>query len=504
MKYTLIILTCLFLGLNSCIDPGKTKEKPNIVFLLCDDLRWNAMGHMGNEFTITPNIDELAHESVRFQYAYHVSPVCMPSRASIMLGQYLGTHGSGFNRPSNYIVTAEEYNSSYPAVLKSGGYYTGFIGKFGFAVGEGEKIDNHKLEDKEEYMPKAYFDRWYGFPGQGSYRPRKDGTFNGYENSWDAEHLNEFMGYQAIEFIEDAKASGKPFCLSVSFKAPHAPFDPEKKFRELYDDMQVDRMNNDLPEYFENLPRAVREKSRNAKWYFGRHKPPREDWHIELDEVYQEFIKNYYALITGVDDVVGRIREELEDAGLAENTVVIFTSDNGFFCGSRQLMGKVLLYDESTRAPMIIYDPRTMKGKESRIENGLISHVDIAPTILEIAGMEKPATMQGESFLPLVMDETEEIHEAVYGENNFNNWLPQSTEVEDPDSYISIRSKFVRTKEYKYIRYHECKPVVEELWNMTEDPMETKNLVNDPDHQDVLKEMREKLDKFDTTYVHFR
>ncbi len=504
------LLSLIFLWLCiSCSRDNKTGEdskypqdRPNIIFLLTDDLRWNALGCMGNNHVVTPHIDKLADASVSFMNAYHVSPICMPSRASIITGEYLGTHGSCFDRPTNYVITKDEFSGSYPVLLKEAGYYTGFVGKFGFAVSrESEKIMHDNNWTKEEYMPKNSFDEWYGYPGQGNYRLADNGTFNGYENKWGASHLNEFMGYQAVEFIKNANCQAKPFCLSLSFKAPHAPFDPEKHFRRLYDNKEIPRMVNDDPMYFENLPDVVKKKSRNVKWYFGRMNRP--EWHIEKDAVYQEFIKNYYGLITGVDNVVGQIRHKLNELGIAGNTVIIFTSDNGFFCGSRQLMGKAILYDESAKAPMIVYDPRYMKDDKGRLENGLISHVDIAPTILDLAGVEKPGSMPGKSFMPIVYDKTEEIHDAVYGENNFDNQEPVISEVENPENYQSIRSKFVRTKNFKFIRYHECHPVIEELFNMEKDTLEHENFIDKEEYQDIAREMRQMLDSFEEKFVHY-
>jgi len=493
-----------------CQPPDTTVESPpNIIFLMADDQRADAFGFMGNQEVITPQLNQLAKEGVVFENAYHVAPICMPSRTSVMTGQYLGTHGSGFDRPTNYILTENEFQNSYPALLRKAGYFTGFIGKFGFAVGEGEKVKNNNYQDEDAYMPAQYFDVWNGFPGQGSYFP-KDGKFNGYENSWDAAHLTEFMGGQAIDFMRKAKDSGQPFCLSVSFKAPHAPFSPADEFRQPYVAATIPRMENDKPGYHALLPVVVQEKSRNARWYFGRTEDYygreisyRPDWHIEIDSVYQAFIKNYYGLITGIDHTVGRIRSELTSLGLANNTIIIYTSDNGFFAGSRQLMGKALLYEESARAPMLVYDPSLPETEGISRKQGLISHVDIAPTLLEIAGLEVPGNYPGRSFLPIVRGEEEMIHEAVFGENNYDNNYPLPSEVEHPEDYQSIRSRFVRTSDYKFIRYHQNHPVIEQLYRIKDDPLETNNLVNEPDYQGVADEMRSRLDDFEKRYVRY-
>ncbi len=508
-KRTIIVLWLLIItGFGGCqTKDSETRRRPNILFLMADDQRADAFGFMGNQSIITPHLDTLASDGVVFENAYHVAPICMPSRTSVMTGQYLGTHRSGFDRPTNYIITENEFKTSYPVVLRDNGYFTGFIGKFGFAVGEGEKVENNNYQDQNEYMPAHHFDVWNGFPGQGSYFPH-EGTFNGYENPWKATHLTEFMGEQATAFFRKAKDSGKPFCLSISFKAPHAPFTPNEAFRKKYAGSLVPRMANDAPEYYAKLPEVVKEKSRNARWYFGRTEDYygkkldyRHDWHIEVDSIYQEFIKNYYALISGVDHTVGKLRAALKQLGLDQNTVIVYTSDNGFFAGSKQLMGKALLYEESAKAPMLVYDPTLSKKEGVRMEKALISHVDIAPTLLDIAGIKRPENYPGKSFLPIVHDEKEMIHEAVFSENNYDDNYPVASEVAHPESYQSIRSKSVRTLHYTYIRYHENHPVVEQLYKIEEDPLELNNMIDDPEYASVARDLRGRLDAFEKKYV---
>ncbi|MFH5833778.1 sulfatase-like hydrolase/transferase [Halalkalibaculum sp. DA384] len=505
LKVDLILILVFLIGFSGCQPKNQTVEKrPNIIFLMADDQRSDAFGFMENEYVITPNLDRLAGDGISFDNAYHVAPICQPSRASVMTGQYLSTHKAGFDRPTDYIITKSEFEASYPVQLRNAGYYTGFIGKFGFAVGGEEKVKNDGFENRSEYMPSEYFDRWNGFPGQGSYFP-SNGKFNGYKNISGAGHLTEFMGNQATDFLRSAQNIDKPFALSISFKAPHAPFTPAEEFRNKYENVDIPRMMNDDPKYHKNLPDVVKEKSRNAQWYFGRTEDYygksvdyRKNWHIQVDSIYQEFIKNYYALITGVDNVVGRIRNELERLGIDDNTVIIYTSDNGFFAGSKQLMGKALLYEESAKAPMIIYDPRISKEEGIKREKALISHVDIAPTLLDIAGLKIPSSYPGKSIMPLIYSEKEEIHEAVYGENNFDNFYPLPSEMDNIEEYQSIRSRFIRTPEFKFIRYHENHPVTEELFRIQKDPMETNNIIDDPDYQEIAKELRNMLDAFES------
>ena len=158
------------------------------------------------------------------------------------------------------------------------------------------------------------------------------------------------------------------------------------------------------------------------------------------------------------------------------------------FCGSRQIHGKSILYEESIKAPMIVYDPRLNQKASNTKVNGLISHVDVAPTILDYAGVNADDSYRGKSFKPLVDGEAESIHKYVYGENNFNNNFLAKNEVEDPSHYQSIRSKYVRGERYKYIRYHECEPVIEELFDICEDPYEENNLVRNKQYSKTYKE----------------
>ncbi|MFI3206159.1 MAG: sulfatase-like hydrolase/transferase [Clostridia bacterium] len=494
------------------------KSKPNIIFMLTDDQRYDTMGFMGSKQVYTPCLDSLAKDGVKFSNAFHIAPICMPSRASIQLGKYIGQHHCGFDVPTDYTVTNAEYQESYPVLLRKNGYYSGFIGKFGFSVTE-EKIHNaeHKIhpdspaEDpyylksnpidaREDALPKDQFDVWHGFIQQGKYRPDADKKlFNGEENIYNAEHLTDLNTYQACDFLEKAKEKDQSFVLSISYKAPHRPFDPQKKWADYYADMTIERMANDCPEYFEKLPEVVRTHSRNASEYWGMENY-RPSWGCQVpwkeDVHFQNDFRNYYALISGVDESVGKIREKLKELELDNNTIIIYTSDNGFFCGSKQIGGKELLYEESIHAPMIVFDPRMDTEKQDRWIDGLISHVDICPTILEYAGIEKTDSMYGTSFVPLITGEKDEIVDAVYGENDFNDNYASKADHPHPEKYQSIHSKYVRTKEYKYIRYHLCEPIIEEMWAIDKDPLETNNLVNDPTYKEQLDKMRKMLDDF--------
>jgi arylsulfatase A-like enzyme len=443
---------------------------------------------MGNEYIKTPNCDQLARDGVLFENAFHSSPICEPSRASIMLSQHLSKHQCGFDRPTDRSISFAEFSKSYPVSLRKAGYRTGFVGKFGFPVTK-EKIQNvqypngkrdyrTQLWKQDKYMPVDEFDEWHGHSGQGSY------DVNG-------QHRTEYNGDKACEFISDCAQNhpDQPFCLSVSFKAPHGPLQPDKKYLDMYQDMHIPRQPTDNLDHFNLLPEVVREG------YRGRNGYP-------TDKNYQHFIKSYYALISGVDVVVGRIRKTLKDNNLAQNTVIIYTSDNGFFCGSKRLKGKDLLYTESLRAPLIVYDPRLKPELAGRRLDGLVSVVDYAPTILDLAGLNIPKSMQGVSFVPMIKNKKKIVRKSIFAENNFASFEPTLANANNQQEKRKIllkgtvRSKCVRTKKFKYIRYHETKPIVEELFAIEQDRLETNNLAQDPNYRSTLQKMRDLCDQY--------
>src|SRR5882724_9682968 len=316
--------------------PSQSSQRPNILFLLADDQRWDALGCMGNRIIRTPVIDRLAAEGVTFYNNFCATAICMTSRASIFTGQLERTHGvSSFQRE----LSAEAFSRTYPALLRKAGYRTGFIGKFGL----GGKL------------PAAEFDYFKGFPGQGKYVQVVDGK---------TLHLTDVMGDQALEFLEGSSAE-QPFCLSISFKAPHVQDEGQNpatrfvyapRFEDLYRDSSIPLPKTAGARYFDAMPSFVQTSEAHKRWQMEMSTP----------EDYQKSVKGYYRLITGVDEVVGSIREALERRELFDNTVVIYTADNGFFLGERELSGKWLMHEESIRTPLIVRDPwlpAALRGK---------------------------------------------------------------------------------------------------------------------------------------------
>ncbi len=488
-------LTTAALSVPSCAndtqrvtDKAPAQKRPNIIFMLADDQRWDAMGCMGNPVIRTPNMDRLAAEGVLFENAFLTTSICMASRANIMLGQFESRHQCNFERPSNKTISYAEFEKSYPRLLQKAGYRTGFIGKFGFAVSK-DKIQNCPINPDGtrdgrgqlwrdlQYMPSDKFDAWYGFPGQGTYFPKASS----------GKHLTRIMGEQATEFLRSCKPD-QPFCLSISFKAPHGPTQPVPDYQDMYKGVTIPRQVNDADEYFERLPRVVREHWRGRRVYKNEAGP----------EKYQQFMQRYYACISGIDIVIGQIRDDLRRLRYDDNTIIIYTSDNGYFCGSKGLGGKCLLYEESIRTPLIVFDPRLDASRHGRRCGELVLNIDLAPTMLDMAGVEVPNVMQGRSLVGLVRGQQHKWRDSTFHENNFtSHFMPALCDAGQQREMVrerSVRSNAVRTKRYKYIRYFEQHPIIEELFDLQSDPVEAFNLADRVEFSDILVSMRKQCD----------
>jgi len=431
--------------------PAGASEPPNIIFLLTDDQRWDTLGCMGNDIIQTPHIDALAASGVVFDNAYVSTSICAPSRATYLSGQYVCHHGiNDFQKT----FSDQQWAATYPAILHEAGYATGFVGKYG--VGSD--------------MPEDKFTFWRGYPGQGHYEQKDDqGNYK---------HLTQVHEETALEFLREYGGKN-PFCLSVSFKAPHCQdgdarqfiYDP--RYSELYDDMVIPPPETADSRYYEQFPE-----------FFRNNNEARKRWEIRFSEpeLYQQMTRAYYRLITGVDRVVGALCKELDALGLAENTIILFTSDNGFFLGEHGLAGKWYAYEPSIRVPLLVYDPRLPEALRGSRRAEMTINADIAPTLLSVAGLTPPNTMQGRDLTPLIQNLETPWREDFYYEHTFNHpGIPKS------EGVIGQR--------YKYIRYYESSPLYEELFDRREDPNEKQNLAACPEHAGSLRRMRERCEE---------
>ncbi|MEO1450344.1 MAG: sulfatase, partial [Bacteroidota bacterium] len=450
-----MLLCCLWSGLLWGQNT-REKQRPNIIFILTDDQRYDAIGYVGNQLVHTPEMDLLAAQGAYFHQAIVTTPICAASRASILTGLYERAHNYNFQTGN---IRAVYMTQSYPRSLRDAGYHTGFYGKFGV------QYDSlHQQFDVYES-----YDRNNAFKNRRGYFYKTLGA--------DTVHLTRYTGQKALDFIDEIPAE-KPFCLSLSFSAPHAHDGARDQY---FWQAETDGLLQDTlvpgpvlasDKHFETLPQFVREGFNRTRWH----------WRFDSPEKYQHSVKGYYRMIAGIDLEIGNIRRKLKEKGLADNTVIILMGDNGYFLGERQLAGKWLMYDNSIRVPLIIYDPRA-KAHQDIHEMAL--NVDVPATMLDLAHVEVPKSWHGKSLMPLV-------HNPQALVNRDTILIEHLWEFEHIPP-----SEGVRTKDWKYFRYVNDQSL-EELYHLASDPQETQNLAKNPAHQRTLDELRAACDRLIT------
>lgn len=417
--------------------------RPNLLVLVTDDQRHDALGVAGNDVIRTPHLDALAAEGTRFRNAYVTTPICCTSRASLFTGQHAARHGvHDFRTP----IAEEAWAQTYPGLLRAAGYQTCFVGKYGVASppGGGE----------------ACFDFWYGFGGQGRYELT--------DERGEYQHLTRKLRDDALAFLAQ-RDPRKPFCLSISFKAPHVQdqaraFLHDRAYDDLYADLPIPRPATATAEHFGRLAEILRSSEARVRW----------EQRFDGEELRQETVRDYYRLITGVDDAVGSLLAAIEEAGLGEDTVVVFTSDNGFYLGEHGLAGKWYAHEESVRVPLIVVDPRRAGG---RVSDAIALNVDLAPTLLDLAGVPAPDAMQGRSLVPLLDRGAAEMRADFLFQHLFAH------------AHIP-RSEGVVGRRWKYARFPDSEPALEWLFDLAADPHEERNLASDPAHGARLAALR--------------
>ncbi len=431
-------------------------DRPNILFFLTDDQPQVCLGAMGNTRIQTPNMDRLAAEGVLFTNAFVTTSICCSNRACILTGQHMRRHGiEDFHTP----LSAEAFADSYPVLLRKAGYRTGYLGKF--AVGWPNADIRHLS------LPEDQFDFWYGFPQTINFKQVVDGQ---------PRYLTDLMTEKAIQFLQE-NPSDQPFCLTVALKEPHGPwnyFDPDVP--DVYESVVLPPPATFTPVAYDALPDFI-QSSLGGR---GGHR-----W-LKDPENYQERTRTFYCLITRADLAVGEIMEAVRELGLDEDTVVIFTSDNGEMQGAHGLVGKWLMYEESIRVPLIIRDARLPSELRGRRPSQMALSIDLAPTMLALAGVPAPESMQGRDLGPLVRGERIEWRGDWYYEHTYAR-LPQ---------HPIPRCEGVRTERWKYTRYTDFNPPYEQLFDLAADPGEEKNLAGDAAaHGETLARLRARCDE---------
>jgi arylsulfatase A-like enzyme len=448
--FTRLLLICLVINVSNSFHLKAQDQRPNIIFILTDDQRWDAIGASGNDLVHTPEMDKLAAEGSYFKNALVTTPICAASRATIFTGLYERSHAYTFQTGP---IKSEYMEIAYPKLLKEAGYKVGFFGKFGVNYRDSETM----------------FDTFESYDRNGRYSDRRGYFFK--TIGADTVHLTRYTGQRALDFIDDATPD-QPFCLSLSFSAPHAHDSAEKQYfwqdetAPLLEGVTIPKANISDDRFFEAQPEIVKSGFNRLRW----------TWRYDTPEKYQHSVKGYYRMISGIDLEIAKIRDQLKAKGMDKNTVIILMGDNGYFLGERQLAGKWLMYDNSIRVPLIVMDPRLEKQVDS---DEMAANVDVPSTILDLAGIEIPSSYQGKTLLPVIKGEKLD-RDTILIEHlwDFNNIPP---------------SEGLRTKGWKYFRYVNDQSI-NELYNLEEDPMEINNLANDPSYASKVKHFDSTLD----------
>ena len=457
--------TTLFLIILFNATLAVADDRPNIIFLMTDDQNVRSLGCYGAPGVKTPNIDALAADGVAFDRHYDTTAICMACRATVMTGLLEYRHGVNFDTGTtgDGRMTREDWEESYPIVLRNAGYRTAFAGKFGFTIEDTSKGDRYPEDD---------FDMWGGGPGQTSFITAKNKSMLQYAKKYP--HSTRSYGAFGSDFIRESAKKNQPFCLSISFKAPHRPVQPDPLFDDIYAGARFPKPENFGREHGMH----VSEQSRRVRQYQRF-----EGWHY--NDSYDEVMAKYYQLIYAVDVAVGMIREAVETAGVKHKTLIIFTSDNGYLCGAHGYGSKVLPYEESSRVPLIIYDPRSEK-KADRC-NVVTGNIDLAATILD-AALGRPNHGNGTSLLKHYVNNNNPKRDRIIP--LINVW--------GPEQVFSLG--FVKG-EWKYIYWPytgDGMKATAEMYNLKEDPLELNNRIND----NAIRDIRVQLEKDYANLVH--
>lgn len=418
------------------------KKPPNIVLFIADDMRADALGAAGNRIVQTPCLDALAAQGIYSRNHFVTTSICPTSRASIFTGMYAFRHGV-HDFPIG--LRPEHHAAMFPYAMRRAGYYTGFVGKWGFGGP----------------FPTDAFDSWQGFGGQGDYI-QAGGV-----------HLTDIQADQALGFLNN-RDRAKPFFLALSFKAPHGPYIPQEGLRTLYEGVQFPRARTDTVEYANLLPALLKDTwGRNL--YF--------QWTAN-DVLFQETCRNYYRLVTGMDRAMKRVLEFIIGQGADDDTCILFTSDNGLLLGDHGLAGKWCMYEDSIRVPLILRLPASMReGSGRQAFDGMTLNIDIAPTLLALAGLPKHPAMQGENILDMISGHTSPRRDFYYQYDY--PLLPGVTPCEG-----------VRGMQYKYTRYYRGAVSEEVLFDLVHDPYEARNLAVNPAHRAQLVQLRQRMQEW--------
>ncbi|MBI1765221.1 MAG: sulfatase [Acidobacteria bacterium] len=464
----LLGLSLLLLGLplSQAQSQRTATQQPNIIFIMTDDHAAHAISAYGSKLIQTPNIDRLAKEGMKFENCFVTNSICTPSRAAILTGKYAHINGVPV---FNHIDNTQPLLSKY---MQQAGYYTGMIGKWHLGGNDPQRPDEGKP---------AGFDYWNILPGQGAYfdpmmiemGQRK--KYPGY--------ATDIITDLSLEFMQK-RPQDKPFFLMYHHKAPHRNWQPDEKHRKQFENVEVP-----IPATFDDDYKGKSDAARQSTMHIDvdlnesdlKMKPPEGLSGAALKRwKYQRYMRDYLACVASVDDNIGRVLDWLDKSGLAKNTIVIYTSDQGFFLGEHNFFDKRFMYEESLRMPFLIRWPNKIKA--GSVSKGMILNVDFAPMMLDAAGEKVPADMQGRSFLPLLTGRVP------------RDWRTSMYYRYYHPLHHNVAAHYgVRTQRYKLIFFNKLNQW--ELYDLQKDPGEMHNLYSDPAYTKIVEELKRELQR---------
>ena len=431
-------------------------QQKNIIFIIADDHRYDAMGFMKKiPWLETPGLDRLATGGMHIRNAFVTTALCSPSRASVLTGMYAHSHTVVDNaapEPENILY--------FPQLLQKAGYQTAFFGKWHMG-NEGD-------------FPRKGFNHWEGLRGQGEYY-NPSLNINGKRTKFtDSTYIADLLTDHALDWMKKQNKR-QPFFVYLSHKGVHAMFQPAKRHKGKYKNKPVP-----LPPSYNLTATDEYKKHGIPEWV----KEQRNSWH-GVDHMYdglidfETFYRSYLETLLSVDESVGRVLDYLKENGLDQNTLVMYMGDNGFSFGEHGLIDKRHAYEESMRVPMIAMCPAIIK--KGTVTDALVQNIDVAPTLLEYAGVSSSPNMQGKSFLGVLSGNSQVHRDKIFYEYYWEYHYPQT-----PTMYA------VRNGRYKYIHYYGLW-TQNELYDLEKDPYEMENLITDPKYREMTKDLSSQI-----------
>jgi len=497
--------------LAALVGPAVSAERPNVLFIFSDDHAPHAIGAYGGwlkSVNPTPNIDRLARQGMLFQNSFCTNSICGPSRAVILTGKH--SHLNGFMRNGNKFDGSQQ---TFPKLLQRAGYQTAMIGKW------------HLSSDPQG------FDHWQILPGQGQYYNPDFKTAEGRKRI--DGHCTDIVTDMALDWLKSRRDSDKPFMLMCQHKAPHRTWMPALRHLSLYNNIKIPEPPTLFDRWKDNASPARHQEMEvdgHLNIVYDLFGPPVNGWDPDKGKSvdksgfrnlkkmtpgqlagwkagfadqnaklvrdglkgkkfvrwkYQRYIRNYLRCIKGVDESVGRLLEYLKSSGLEKNTIVIYSSDQGFYLGDHGWYDKRWMYDESMKMPLIVRWPGVTRP--GSVNTDLVQNLDYAETFLEVAGVKVPGDMQGRSLVPLLKGQKPKWRDALYYHY-----------FEFPSYHMVAKHYGIRTSRYKLIRFYQFDEW--ELYDLKKDPDELKNLYGNPKHADRISELKRRLQNLQVRY----